>query len=107
MRDAIVSNGIDPMSYALPGPLAAAVEASLAEWQADGKAQRLWRGDPSLWSGRDEGQWLGWLAIADGQLADTPRFARIAEVASSGAFSDVVLLGVGRINLRPVGDARH
>jgi transaldolase/glucose-6-phosphate isomerase len=101
MRDAIVSNGIDPMTYALPGPMATAVEASLAEWQADGKAQRLWQGDPSLWSGRDEDKWLGWLGIADGQLADPPRFARIAEFASSGAFSHVVLLGMGGSSLGP------
>ena len=43
MSDGIVSNGIDPMTYALPAPMAAAVAASLAEWQAHGKAQRLWR----------------------------------------------------------------
>lgn len=99
MRDAIVSNGIDPMTYALPAPMAAAVEASLADWRTQDKAQRLWRGDPSLWSGRDEGQWLGWLGIADGELADVPRFTRIAEVAST--FSDVVLLGMGGSSLGP------
>jgi len=101
MSDAIVSDGIDPMTYALPAPMAAAVEASLADWQTHDKAHRLWRGDPSLWSGHDEGQWLGWLGIADGELADVPRFARIAEITSSGAFSDVVLLGMGGSSLGP------
>jgi transaldolase/glucose-6-phosphate isomerase len=92
---------INRMSYHLPEPLAARVKESLADWQAQGKARRLWQRDPSLWSGRDEAHWLGWLGITNGELADVQRFARIAEVARSGAFSDVLLLGMGGSSLGP------
>ncbi len=95
------SQRIDPASYALPEPFAAEVRRSLAEWQAAGKARRLWQRDPSLWSGRDEAQWLGWLGITNDQLAHIQRFAQIAEVARSGEFSSVLLLGMGGSSLGP------
>jgi len=92
---------INRMTYHLPEPMLAKVKESLADWQANGKARRLWRRDPSLWSGRDEAHWLGWLGITNGELADVQRFTRIAEVARSGAFSHVLLLGMGGSSLGP------
>src|SRR5499427_2569797 len=92
---------INRMTYQLPAPIAEKVTASLADWQAQGKARRLWQRDPSLWSGRDEAHWLGWLGITNGELADIQRFNRIAEVAKSGAFSHVLLLGMGGSSLGP------
>ena len=89
------------MSYRLPERLAGAVKDSLDEWQAHGKARRLWQRDATLWSGRDEARWLGWLGITNGELADIQRFTRIAEVARSGAFSHVLLLGMGGSSLGP------
>jgi len=92
---------INRMSYRLPERLAGAVKDSLDEWQAHGKARRLWQRDATLWSGRDEARWLGWLGITNGELADIQRFTRIAEVARSGAFAHVVLLGMGGSSLGP------
>ncbi|HEY7375950.1 MAG TPA: bifunctional transaldolase/phosoglucose isomerase [Polyangia bacterium] len=92
---------VNRMTYRLPDALAAKVQASLADWQAQGKARRLWQRDPSLWTGRDESHWLGWLGITNGELADAQRFARIAEVARSGAFSHLLLLGMGGSSLAP------
>jgi hypothetical protein len=53
-------------TYALPEPVTAALKGSLTEWRAQGKARRLWGGDSSQWTGRDEAQWLGWLASPTG-----------------------------------------
>ncbi len=92
---------IDPFTYALPEALAAEVRRSLAEWEAQGKARRLWQRDASLWTGRDEAQWLGWLGITNDQLAHVQRFARIREAARSGGFSHVLLLGMGGSSLGP------
>jgi transaldolase/glucose-6-phosphate isomerase len=92
---------INRMSYTLPAPMRAEVERSLRDWQTEGKARRLWQRDPSLWSGRDEAQWLGWLGITNGQLAHVQRFARIAEAARSGGFAHVLLLGMGGSSLGP------
>ncbi len=92
---------LNHMSYRLPEPLSAAVEQSLQDWQALGKARRLWERDPSLWSGKDEAQWLGWLGVTNDQQAHIQRFAQIAEAARTGGFSHILLLGMGGSSLGP------
>jgi transaldolase/glucose-6-phosphate isomerase len=93
--------GISRVAHVLPEPLATAVKRSLAEWRAHGKVRRLWERDGSLWTGKDEGRWLGWLGITNGQLAHLRRFAAITDVARSAGFSDVLLLGMGGSSLCP------
>ncbi|HEY6360709.1 MAG TPA: bifunctional transaldolase/phosoglucose isomerase [Vicinamibacterales bacterium] len=85
----------------LPEPLAAAVKESLAEWRAHGKVRRLWARDGSLWTGRDEAQWLGWLGITNGQLAHLERLTAVTGAARSAGFSHVLLLGMGGSSLGP------
>ena len=92
---------INRLTYKLPEPLAAAVKGSLAEWRAQGKVRRLWGRDASLWTGKDEAHWLGWLGITNGQLAHIQRLTRISEVAKSAGFSHVLLLGMGGSSLCP------
>ena len=86
---------------ALPPEFETAVQESLAEWQAHGKMRRLWARDATLWSGRDESQWLGWLGITNGQLAHLDRFTAICEAARTEGISDVLLLGMGGSSLCP------
>ena len=50
------------------GAADAAVKKTLEDWRVGGKVRRLWAGDASLWSGEDEGRWLGWLHVIDAQL---------------------------------------
>ncbi len=64
---------INRLTYTLPEPLAAAVNDSLAEWRAQGKVRRLWGRDASLWTGKDEAHWLGWLGVTNDQLAHIER----------------------------------
>ena len=92
---------INRLTHALPEPLAAAVKESLAEWDANGKVRKLWARDASLWTGRDEAQWLGWLGITNDQLAHIERLNRIRELARSADFSNVLLLGMGGSSLGP------
>ena len=70
---------INRMTSALPPAMATAVTRSLDEWQEQGKMRRLWQRDPSIWTGKDEGAWLGWLGITNEQLAHVQRFRHIAE----------------------------
>jgi transaldolase / glucose-6-phosphate isomerase len=88
-------------AHMLPPAFEAAVKETLAAWQAQGNVRRLWARDSTLWTGRDEGQWLGWLAITNGQLAHLQRFSDIAEAARSEGCSDVLLLGMGGSSLGP------
>ena len=77
------------------------MKGSLAEWRAQGKVRRLWGRDASLWSGRDEAQWLGWLGITNGQLAHIERLTSIRDAARNAGFSHVLLLGMGGSSLGP------
>jgi transaldolase/glucose-6-phosphate isomerase len=85
----------------LPPDFETAVQASLADWQAHGEVRRLWARDATLWTGRDEAQWLGWLGITNGQLAHLHRFSGIREAARTEGFSDILLLGMGGSSLCP------
>ncbi len=92
---------INRMTHTLPAPLAGAVKKSLGEWQAQGKMRRLWQRDASIWTGKDEAEWLGWLGVTNDQLAHVQRFTHIADVVRKEAFSDVLLMGMGGSSLCP------
>ncbi len=92
---------LNRLTYTLPAPLSAAVKDTLADWHAHGKARKLWARDASLWTGRDEGQWLGWLGVTNDQLAHIERLTAIKEAARSAGFSYVLLLGMGGSSLGP------
>ncbi len=52
-------------TYTLPEDLASQVQATLDEWRLTGNVRRLWARDASLWTGADEGSWLGWLGVTE------------------------------------------
>ncbi|MGA8012589.1 MAG: hypothetical protein WB949_09200, partial [Candidatus Acidiferrales bacterium] len=83
----------------LPEPLATAVKATLDDWKANNKVQRLWARDASLWTNTDEGKWLGWLGIVEEQLAKRQSFQVIAEEIRAAGFKQAVLLGMGGSSL--------
>jgi transaldolase / glucose-6-phosphate isomerase len=62
--------------------------------------ERLWARDATLWTGRDESRWLGWL---DEPLRMRQRVVELEEFAAGtvGQFDSVVLLGMGGSSLAP------
>jgi transaldolase/glucose-6-phosphate isomerase len=92
---------IGRMTVSLPEHLEAALKASLDDWGTGDKVRRLWARDASVWTGKDEGRWLGWLGVADDQLAHLHGLKAIAEEARSGGFSHALLLGMGGSSLCP------
>ena len=86
-------------TYALPAAIDAEVKAHLEEWQVNGKVRRVWAGDSSLWTGEDEGKWLGWMSITEAQLASRQQFSDFAADVKSAGFTDAVLLGMGGSSL--------
>jgi transaldolase/glucose-6-phosphate isomerase len=92
-------SSVDNLTYRLPDDLAKSVKATLDDWQTNGKVKRLWAHDASLWTNTDEGNWLGWLGIADDQHAHANRFQMIAEEARKAGFTHAVLLGMGGSSL--------
>jgi transaldolase/glucose-6-phosphate isomerase len=92
---------LDRQWSTLPPDLAVRVADVLTEWQEGGKTRRLWAGDPTLWTGKDERRWLGWLHITDDRLAHIgPLTAAAQEIANSGV-AHAVLLGMGGSSLAP------
>ena len=62
--------------------------------------ERLWARDASLWTGADEGRWLGWLDEPLRMEERLPELRAFAEDARS-SFDEVVLLGMGGSSLAP------
>jgi hypothetical protein len=92
---------INRQTWKLPGNLAAAVKDSLDDWKKNDKVQRLWLHNASLWTGKDEGEWMGWLSVTNNQLAHLDRLTRISEAARKSGFTHVLLLGMGGSSLCP------
>ena len=89
------------MRLALPPDLQTDVEAVLENWRATGKVARLWDGDASLWTGADEGRWLGWLHVPGEQLGHVDELRGLATGARADGFQQALLLGMGGSSLAP------
>ena len=87
------------MKAVLPETLNAAVAARLESAPAEAWPRRLWQGDAALWTGREEGKWLGWLAAAKGEQVDPGALAAFSVEARG--YDDAVLLGMGGSFRRP------
>jgi transaldolase/glucose-6-phosphate isomerase len=87
--------------YLLPEKLEALVQAAVADWKQNDKVRRLWQRDASLWTGSDEGNWLGWLDITEKQLAQLDVFKKIAGDVKKAKFKHALLLGMGGSSLCP------
>jgi transaldolase / glucose-6-phosphate isomerase len=63
-------------------------------------AERIWARDPALWTGRDEGKWLGWLDEPWRMLEDVDLLLQFADTMVD-RIDAVVLLGMGGSSLAP------
>jgi transaldolase / glucose-6-phosphate isomerase len=92
---------LNKLAYRLPANLASAVTAALNDWKSNNKVARLWAKDASVWTGSDEGNWLGWLSVTEEQLANVSAFKELAAEVKKRKFKHVVLLGMGGSSLCP------
>lgn len=96
-----ISAHLNGYSYSLPASFAADVRSSLKEWGEGNKVRRLWERDSSLWTNRNEGEWLGWLGIMDEGLAHLQLLTSLAEETKRRGFTHVVVVGMGGSSLCP------
>ena len=89
------------MTYNFPDKLQRAVDATLQDWQANSKMDRLWKGDKTLWTSDDEDKWLGWLNVVEDQLAHVQQLSDTAADAAGAGFKHTLLLGMGGSSLCP------
>ncbi len=100
-RRRILGKAHNDQAVMLPVPLKKPVGEATEDWRAKGSIRRLWNEDASLWTGSDEGDWLGWLDLIDAQLRDLPSLNEFAAMVQMQGFSDVLLLGMGGSSLGP------
>ena len=98
-RTAFLGDRQNGMTATLPEALEKAVEARLETARADAWPRRLWHGDATLWTGKDEGKWLGWIPAARGQRIDPDALKALG--AEAKRYKHVVLLGMGGSSLGP------
>jgi transaldolase / glucose-6-phosphate isomerase len=79
----------------------AAFDEEIEAWRKSGGIRKLWAADKSLWTGTDEDRWVGWLRVAEQELADISRLEAFANTVKQSGFTDVVLLGMGGSSLGP------
>ena len=90
---------VNKLTSQLPDDLNQAVKKNLEDWKSGQKVKRLWARDASLWTKQDESKWLGWLAVADDQVANEAQFKKIADEIAKAGFQHAVLLGMGGSSL--------
>lgn len=100
-EEAVIARNLNQLKVSLPQDLSDAVAAALRDWQIERKVERLWARDASLWTGKDEGKWLGWLDIVDEQQSTVRRFTNFAAEVKDAEFSHALLLGMGGSSLCP------
>jgi len=88
-------------AVSLPEPLKKEVGNAADDWRSHGNVRRLWNEDASLWTGRGENDWLGWLDVIDAELRDIPSLDEFAEEIRERPFKDALLLGMGGSSLGP------
>ena len=98
-RIAFLGDRLNGMTPTLPEALSKAVDARLETARAEGWPRRLWKGDPTLWTGKDEDKWIGWLAAGRGEQVTADQLDAVRTLAKR--YPDAVLLGMGGSSLGP------
>jgi transaldolase/glucose-6-phosphate isomerase len=92
---------LNGQTIALPPQLANQLTTAQQAWRLRENTRRLWSKDASLWTGRDEGDWLGWLDIVGDELQDIAAVRDFGQELRASGLSDVLLLGMGGSSLGP------
>jgi glucose-6-phosphate isomerase len=83
----------------LPEGYEALVHRELEDWIGNAHTERLLKSDNSLWTGNDEGDWLGWVNLISRQKSRLSELQLIAAAVLEGEFKDILLLGMGGSSL--------
>ena len=100
-RAALLGERLDRQSLHIPAAMEKELVAELESWRRDGKVRRLWAGDARIWTGADEGNWLGWLDIVEAQRRSIAELRALRDALAGEKFSHAVLLGMGGSSLGP------
>lgn len=88
-------------SFSIPPDLKRDYDSALLDWQNLGNTRKIWSGDSSLWTGKDESKWLGWLSLPSTETLNIDEIEAFSRQVSDSGFTDVLLLGMGGSSLCP------
>ncbi|MEN3211411.1 bifunctional transaldolase/phosoglucose isomerase [Methylorubrum populi] len=100
-RAALLDHRLDAQSFKFDDALQTATDKAVESWRASGAIRRLWAHDNTVWTGRDEEKWLGWLRIVEDELERVDLYEKFAEEVRAEGFTDAVVLGMGGSSLGP------
>jgi glucose-6-phosphate isomerase len=85
------------------GDYQAAVDAAMAEMEADDIIARIWKRDHTVWKPQptEITNRLGWLHIAEMMMENVPRMEALAAEVQEAGYTHVLLLGMGGSSLAP------
>jgi len=100
-RATMLGGRIDGQAIALTSDIEKDSKALMECWRSDGTIRRLWARDASVWTGKDEAKWLGWLDIVERERGELSRYDAFSGWVKSHGFTDAVVLGMGGSSLGP------
>lgn len=92
---------MNSFSYKLPPAIGNAVDVAIDDWTSEDSTELIWAKDAAVWTGDDEGKWLGWLDIVSQELADLEKYQLLAADIRDAGFTDILLMGMGGSSLCP------
>jgi len=96
-----INKTVSSLTYQLPTALADTLSQTLALWTKDSLVEKIWQKDATLWTNKDEAQWLEWLHVVADQQKALPEYEQFAKEIKEAGFTDVLLLGMGGSSLAP------
>ena len=81
--------------------LSEAIDKEMESWRAGGTVRRLWAGDASVWTGKDENKWLGWMSLVEAGEKALPELEAFQRKVADAGYRDALLLGMGGSSLGP------
>ena len=94
-------NKLTHLQSDLPSDYETAVKTGLDKWRKNGTVRKLWDRESSVWTGKDENKWLGWLDIVDQQVENLAELEEFQKEVRNRGFTDILLLGMGGSSLGP------
>ena len=92
---------LSSMIYSLPELLEVAFAAKLAALESEKLVERISEKDASVWTNADEAEWLGWLTVAEEELANLDKYRSLKADIDQARFDDILLMGMGGSSLSP------
>ncbi|MHB8529266.1 MAG: bifunctional transaldolase/phosoglucose isomerase [Caulobacteraceae bacterium] len=100
-RAELLGERLNRQSAKLPADLQSGLEEAIDRAAKEGWGRRLWAGDASLWTGRDEARWLGWLAAGRGETVEFAALQKLSADVREAGYDHALLMGMGGSSLGP------